>query len=69
MFVLVEEAAETITAVEAELGQPVEVGDIKYPNAIWDEDEQWWISEAEIAETSYTAFAQHLDRDDVVCRG
>jgi hypothetical protein len=30
--------------------------DIKYPQAIWDEDEQRWISDAQIAETTYTAF-------------
>jgi hypothetical protein len=30
--------------------------DIKYPQAIWDEQEQRWISDAQIAETSYTAF-------------
>jgi hypothetical protein len=30
---------------------------IKYPNAIFDEDEQRWISDAEVAEVSYTAFA------------
>ena len=30
--------------------------DIQYPQAIWDEDEQRWISGAQIAETSYTAF-------------
>ena len=30
--------------------------DIKYPQAIWDEDEQRWISDAQIAETVYTAF-------------
>jgi hypothetical protein len=30
--------------------------DIKYPQAIWDEDEQRWISDAQIAETLYTAF-------------
>lgn len=30
---------------------------IKYPHAIFDEDEQRWISDAEIAEVSYTAFA------------
>jgi len=29
---------------------------IKYPNAIFDEDEQRWISDAEVAEVSYTAF-------------
>src|SRR5205814_3218897 len=30
--------------------------DIKYPEAIWDEVEQRWISDAQIAETVYTAF-------------
>ena len=31
--------------------------DIKYPQAIWDEDAGRWISDAQIAETGYTAFA------------
>jgi Transposase DDE domain group 1 len=31
--------------------------DIQYPQAIWDEDQQRWISDAQIAETGYTAFA------------
>ena len=30
---------------------------IHYPNAIFDEDEQRWISDAEVAEIGYTAFA------------
>jgi hypothetical protein len=30
---------------------------IRYPQAIWDEDEQRWVSDAEVAETGYTAFA------------
>ena len=30
--------------------------DIKYPEAIWDEDERRWISDAQIAETGHTAF-------------
>jgi hypothetical protein len=30
---------------------------IRYPQAVWDEDEQRWISDAQIAETTYTAFA------------
>jgi hypothetical protein len=30
---------------------------IRYPKAMWDEDEQRWISDAQIAEISYTAFA------------
>jgi hypothetical protein len=31
--------------------------DIKYPHAIFDEHEGRWISDAQIAETCYTAFA------------
>lgn len=31
--------------------------DIKYPQAVWDEDTGQWISDAQIAETTYTAFA------------
>jgi len=30
---------------------------IKYPEAVWDEDEERWISDAQIAEVPYTAFA------------
>jgi hypothetical protein len=30
--------------------------DIKYPQAIWDEDDRRWISDAQIAETTFTAF-------------
>ena len=30
---------------------------IQYPNAIYDEDQQRWISDAEVAEIAYTAFA------------
>jgi hypothetical protein len=32
---------------------------IRYPNAIFDEDEQRWISDAEVAEISYTAFTSN----------
>jgi hypothetical protein len=30
--------------------------DIKYPEAVWDDDQQRWISDAQIAEILYTAF-------------
>jgi hypothetical protein len=30
---------------------------VKYPDAVWDDDTGQWISEAEVAETTYTAFA------------
>ena len=39
---------------------------IRYPQAVWDEDGQCWISDAEIAETSYTMSAH--TRRAVTCR-
>ena len=41
---------------------------IKYPKAIWDEDEQRWISDAEVAEASYTAFAGKVKKYRVTAR-
>ena len=46
---------------------------IRYPNALWDEDEQRWISDAEVAETRFTAFTsrrqhQHVDGRLIVRR-
>ena len=36
---------------------------ISYPEAIWDEAEQRWVSDAEVAETGYTAFtSRRVDR-------
>jgi hypothetical protein len=29
---------------------------IRYPNAIWDHEQQRWISDAEVAQTTLTAF-------------
>ncbi|AIF39781.1 hypothetical protein HX89_00840 [Dermacoccus nishinomiyaensis] len=40
-----------ITSIEESAWTP-----IKYPHAVWDEDEQRWISDAEVAETPYVAF-------------
>ena len=41
---------------------------IKYPNAIRDEDTGEWISEAEVAETPFTAFVSHTKSEQVTCR-
>lgn len=41
---------------------------IKYPKAIWDEEAQCWISDAEIAETSYTAFTSRPKKQQVIAR-
>ncbi|PZG72657.1 IS1380 family transposase, partial [Streptomyces sp. NTH33] len=41
---------------------------IKYPKAVWDEEGQCWISDAEIAETSYTAFTSRPKKQQVTAR-
>jgi hypothetical protein len=41
---------------------------IQYPNAIYDEHEQRWISDAEVAETTLTAFTGHRRRAQVTAR-
>lgn len=41
---------------------------IKYPRAIWDETERRWISEAQVAETGFTAFTSHPKKRQVTCR-
>ena len=41
---------------------------IKYPRAVWDEQERQWVSEAEVAETSFTAFTSSPQTRQVTCR-
>lgn len=41
---------------------------IKYPNAILDEESGQWISDAEVAETTFTAFVSHPKAQQVTCR-
>jgi Transposase DDE domain group 1 len=41
---------------------------IQYPNAIYDEQEQRWISDAEVAETTFTAFTGRRRREQVTAR-
>jgi hypothetical protein len=41
---------------------------IHYPNAVWDEDEQRLISDAEIAEVPFTAFTGRRKREHVTAR-
>jgi hypothetical protein len=38
---------------------------IRYKNAIYDEDERRWVSDAEVAETVLTAFTGRRQRDQV----
>ena len=35
---------------------------IRYPRAIWDEQLGCWVSDAEVAETEYTAFTSKKDQ-------
>jgi hypothetical protein len=41
---------------------------IKYPNAVYDEDEQRWISDAEVAEVPFVAFTGRRKAEHVACR-
>ena len=41
---------------------------IKYPRAVWDEAERRWISQAQVAEASFTAFTSHPKPRQVTCR-
>jgi len=41
---------------------------ISYPNAVWDDDEQRLISDAEIAEIDYTAFTSRRKADHIQAR-
>ncbi len=41
---------------------------IRYPRAIWDEQEQRWVSEAQVAETTFTAFTSAPKKSQVTCR-
>ena len=41
---------------------------IKYPEAIWDDESGAWISDAEVAETPFTAFTSRKKDQHVACR-
>lgn len=41
---------------------------IRYPNAVWEEAEQRWVSDAEVAEVEFTAFTGRRKADHVSCR-
>lgn len=41
---------------------------IKYPNAVFDEAEQRWISDAQVAEIAFTAFTSRRKAEHVSCR-
>ena len=41
---------------------------IRYPQAIWEDDEARWISDAEVAEVAFTAFTSRRKAEHVTCR-
>lgn len=41
---------------------------IKYPRAIWDEEEQRWVSDAQVAEVDFTAFTSRPKAEQVTAR-
>ena len=56
-----------IVAAISRIPQEQWVG-IKYPKAIWDEDDQRWVSDAEVAEVPYTAFTSRKKAEHVTAR-
>jgi hypothetical protein len=57
----------TVTAAIASVGEDAWTP-IHYPHAIWDEDEQRWVSDAEVAEAPFTAFTARRTADHVCAR-
>jgi hypothetical protein len=41
---------------------------IEYPNAVYDEDEQRWVSDADVAEVNFVAFTGRRKAEHVPCR-
>jgi hypothetical protein len=52
-----------ITGIDAQAWTP-----IRYPNAIWDDQEQRWVSDAEVAEISFTAFTGRRKAEHITAR-
>jgi hypothetical protein len=40
----------------------------RYPNAVWDDDEARWVSDAEVAEVAFTAFTSRRKAEHVTAR-
>lgn len=56
-----------ITAAIASI-DPATWTPIRYPQAVWDPDEQRWVSDAEVAEVPYTAFLRRGKTKQIHCR-
>ncbi len=53
----------TIAGIDADVWTP-----IRYPQAIWEAEEQRWVSDAEVAEVPITIFTSHRKHEHVTCR-
>ncbi|WP_344382963.1 IS1380 family transposase, partial [Georgenia ruanii] len=53
----------TIAGIDEDAWTP-----IKYPKAVWDEAEQRWVSDAEVAEVPFVAFTSRRKAEHVACR-
>lgn len=62
--------ARRTATVEAAIGRVAEDAwtPIQYPQAVWDEAEQRWVSDAEVAEVAFTAFTGRRTAEQVGCR-
>ncbi len=59
----------TPTVIQAIMSIPEQAWTpIHYPHAIYDEDEHRWVSDAEVAETTFTAFTHRRRREHVTAR-
>lgn len=56
-----------VTAAIAGIGEQAWTP-IRYPHAVFDDEEQRWISDAEVAEIEFTAFTSRRKRDHLPCR-
>lgn len=52
-----------ITSIDEDAWQAIE-----YPNAVWDETEQRWVSDAEVADVPFVAFTSRRKAEHVACR-
>jgi hypothetical protein len=66
-FSLTARHTRSVTAAIAAIDQAAWVP-IRYPQAIWDNDERRWVSDAEVAETTYTAFTGRRRSKQVTAR-
>ena len=56
-----------VTRAITQIPDPAWVG-ITYPHAIFDEDEQRWVSDAEVAEINFTAFTSRRHSEHISAR-